>query len=133
MSILDTAKVFFDSRFNYMKRDISTGTTNVAPPTTLTYAGLGLYTTTYTITHNLGFVPFFVVYYEPFGDGVIYVSKGTRIGARYYNPRNLATYGPICIAWATTTTLVIELGSDLNTFPNPFPVYWVIYKDYGIA
>jgi hypothetical protein len=133
MSILDTTKLFFDSRFNYMKRDVSTGSANLAAPSVVGPPPLYLYTTTYTVTHNLGIVPFFAVYYEPFADGVIYVARGARQNYKYYNPRNLAAYGAYLVASATTTQLSIEIGSDVNTLPSPIPVYWIIYKDYGVA
>lgn len=123
--------IFFTSARNYMKRDPSSSSTNLAKPSTSAYSGY-IYTTNYTVTHNLGFIPMFRVYYEPFGDGVIWPAMGNRLTQGAINPLIPANTGPGLIAWPTTTTLNLQLFYGTNTLTGPFPVYWVIYQDYQI-
>lgn len=122
--------IFFTSNRNYMKKDPSSGTTSIAPPTTP--SGFN-YVTNFTVTHNLGFVPMYKVSYEPFGDGVIWsplaVSGG---GAQVTNPLNTATNGPGLYSWVNSTQLFIQLFYFSNTLPNSYPIYWSIYKDYTL-
>lgn len=128
----DPTNINFWTAKNYMKRDVSTGSQNVAAPVTSEYLGL-IFVTRTVITHNLGFVPYFSVFYEPFKDGVIWEPLGTRNGQTVNNPRNTAVLGPYCIAWPTTTTLTVEIGYKNNTLTGTYPIYYIIYKDYGIA
>lgn len=127
-----TTNLNFWSGKNYMKRDSSSGSTSIAAPATLAFGG-NVYVTQYTVTHNLGYVPFFKVFYEPFKDNVIWEPMASRNQGSAFNPRNTSTTGPYLLAWATTTTLIIELGYTNNTLTGTYPIYWVIYKDYGIA
>lgn len=123
--------VTFWSGKNYMKRDISSGQDNLAAPSILLFSAN--YTTQKVITHNLGIVPFFDVYYEPFKDGVIWEAGiGARSNASVVNPRNTAQTGPYCLGYADETTLTIEIGYLDATLTGTYPVYWVIYKDYGL-
>ncbi len=126
------SQINFWSGKNYMKRDSSSGTLSVAAPSVSAYGGLNFLTTT-TITHNLGAIPFFRVYYEPFKDSVIWPPLGDRGSARAENPNNLAHYGPYLVAWADTTTLTLELGYLSNALTGTYPLYYVIYKDYAHA
>lgn len=128
----DPNNIYFWTQKNYMKRDTSTGSQNVAAPSTSVYAG-ALFVTRTTIIHNLGIVPFFNIYYEPFGDGVIWEALGTRSQGFTLNPRNTATFGPYCIAWADSTILTIEVGYFSNTLTGTYPIYYIIYRDYGLT
>jgi hypothetical protein len=123
--------IFFISSRNYMKRDTSSGSTSLASPTVSAYSGY-LYVTNFTVTHNLGFIPVFRVYYEPFGDGVIWSAMGTRLSQQVPNPLNGSQFGPGLIAYPTTTTIQIQLFFKTNALTGTFPVYFVIYKDYTI-
>lgn len=115
---------------NYMKRDLS-GSTSIAAPTTL-YGTGGYYRTTFTVLHNLGTIPFFRVYYQPFKDGVIYPAQGNRIIGSIEKIDNSGSIGPICLANPTSSNLTIEVGFQNNTLTGTFPIYWVIYRDYGL-
>lgn len=125
------SNLYFWSGKNYMKRDATTGSQPVAAPVTLAY---GQYVTQTVITHDLGIIPFFRIFYEPFKDGVIWEALGTRNQQFATNPRNQAgVTGPYLIGFPETTTLTIELGYSSNTLTGTYPIYYVIYKDYGIA
>lgn len=125
-----TDNLNFWSAKNYMKRDASTGSTNLSPPTTLS---LGNYVTKLTVPHNLGIVPFFKLYYEAAKDGIIWESMSTRSQGAASNPSNPSSDVPYLIGYADTTNLTIELGFYSNTLTGTYPVYYVIYKDYGLA
>lgn len=123
----------FTSLKNYMKRDLSTGTTAMAAPSVLKYGSV--YTTTLTIPHNLGIVPFFELYYEPFKNGIIWeAGLGTRSQSSVVNPSNPAgASGPYLVGYADTSNLTIELGYGGSTLTGTYTVYYVIYKDYGLV
>lgn len=123
--------IFFTSERNYMKRDPSSGSTSLGPPKTSAYSGY-LYTTSYTVTHNLGYTPLFRAYYEPFGDGIIWPPMGTRIGQSVVNPNNTSQTGPGMIVYPNTAQIIIEIFYGSNTLTADYPVYWVIYQDYTI-
>jgi len=129
----------FESSLNYMKRDSSTGSNTMLGPSTSYYYGV-FYGNDYVVTHNLGlitgFVPMFRVYYEPFGDGKIIKAQNN---SNYVmeNPPLTTAYpfvgGPTCLAKMNSTTLTISLYYQDNTLAsNIYPIYWVIYKDYGL-
>lgn len=122
---------FFSGK-NYMKRDASSDSAELDPPSTSMYSGL-VYVTQYVVTHNLGYIPFFTVFGELYGDGIIWEAIGSRNQERTINPSDTTSYGPYLMAWADDTTLTIELGYTSNTLTGTFPVYWNIYKDYDIA
>jgi hypothetical protein len=119
----------FWSGKNYMKRDVSSGTASLNAPATPMSSN---YITVYTITHNLGFIPFVRLYYQPFKDGAIYNAQGSRINSRVRKIDGTANYGPYCLGTVTSTTLRIELGYYTNALTGTYPVYWVIYKDYTL-
>jgi hypothetical protein len=124
--------VFFTSGDNYMKRDPSTGSASLAAPVTSAYSG-SLFVTNFTVTHNLGFVPMFRVYMEPFKDGTIWPPLTSRLVGESVNPLNTSgAAGPGIIAWPTSTTLQIQIFYFSNTLTGTYPVYWVIYQDYTV-
>lgn len=115
--------VQFTSLKNYLKRHPSSGSANVDAPTST--AAWSNYVSTYTVTHNLGYVPMVRVYYEPNADGKVYPATG----------RRLAASGPginyndiICLWEVSSTTLTIYLESA-SSETGTRPVYWVIYFD----
>lgn len=114
-----------------MKRDVSSGTVSVAAP--VTPAFVTQYATQTVITHNLGIVPFFDLYYEPFKDNIIWEALGSRSQASTVNPSNTAQFGPYLLGFADTTTLTVELGYNANTLTGTYPIYYTIYRDYGLA
>lgn len=123
--------IFFTSERNYMKRDPSSGSTNMAAPTTSAYSGY-IYIHNFEVNHNLGYIPVFRAYYEPFGDGVVWGPMGTRLGGSVVNPNNNSQTGPGLICYPTTTQVVFQLFYTTNVLTGTFPVYWVIYQDYQI-
>lgn len=125
-----TAGINFTSAKNYMKRDASSGTQSVAAPVTSAFGGLNFITTT-TIAHNLGSIPFFRLYYEPFKDGIVWPGLGSRGAASATNPTNTAQTGPYLIGWADSTNLTLELGYFTNGLTGTYTIYYVIYKDYA--
>lgn len=125
--------ILFTSQKNYMKRDSSSGSdTMLGPNTNETF----YYTRDYTIDHNLGITPLFRVYYEPYNDGR--VMEAYNDGQGYFSdPIN--TYGgtedaPVCFTKADNNQLTITLYFlDSSLSASSFPIYWVIYRDYGLV
>lgn len=123
--------VFFTSGQNYMKRDPSSGSTNLAAPVTSAYSG-SLFVTNYFVTHNLGYVPMFRVYMEPFKDGVIWPPLTNRLAGSSTNPLNVNQFGPGIIATPSSTLLSIQIFYFSNALTGTYPVYWTIYQDYVV-
>lgn len=124
----------FISTRNYMKKDPSSGIVDLQGPNVSKYFGI-LYISQQVVAHNLGYVPLFRVYYEPYRDGRI--MEAFQDNAWYLpdtpNGLKLSEVAPTCMSWADETNLYIELdfvNSTLSGFT--FPIYWTIYKDYGL-
>lgn len=122
----DLSKLNFHFAQNYMKRDISGGTTTVTLPS---YGS----TVTYTVTHNLGYIPFYQVSIEQDATGKIWfpnrLDKYTDTSLGGNDPAD-----PRLDVWITTTTLVITLTNSTNpTATGTRVLYWLIYKDYGTS
>lgn len=124
--------VLYDSRRNTMKRHEISGTDYMSAPSVSAYSGY-LYTSTIAIPHNLGYIPQFRYYYEPFGDGIIWPPLVSRLGQFANNPTDLSQKGPGIIAWPDSTYLYIQLFYEDNSLTDTFPVYWVIYRDLSLA
>lgn len=128
--------VLFRSDKNYMKRDKSSGHTTMLGPNQSEYFG-NVYTRELVIDHNLGYVPFFRAYYEPYQDGVLYpiVMDTDYVLSSPINDFTFFTdSAPVIAAEASENQLVLTLFFIDNSLAAiPFPVYWVIYKDYGLA
>lgn len=122
---VDLSKLAFYSGANYMKRSEEfTGSTAMTLP------GSGL-AVTHTVTHNLGYIPYFDVFADLDNDGIIWA--GEKIDQNTDSSAFGATLGtPALDYWCTATTLTIRLLN--NTSPlatGTRTVYWVIYLDYG--
>lgn len=92
------------------------------------------YTRDFEVEHNLGYVPMVRVFYEPFLDDKLY--EAVQDGQYYLsNPPN--TYGgtedgPTLMVFADENKLYLRMFFAFNTKANvDFPIYWVIYGDYG--
>lgn len=108
---------------NYMRRHSSTGSATVAAPATLVG---GLYRTTYTVTHSLGYVPQVRVYFEnSASDGKIYPAAGSRVSTVY---PGLTLADCYCLWEVTSTTLTIYLEAFSSKVGNRV-IYWVVYED----
>jgi hypothetical protein len=122
--IADLDKLIFLSTVNYMKRDSTCGTD------TLTLGALYA-TTPKTVDHNLNYIPFFEVYCDFSGDGVLWA--GEKVGE--YTESSLSVTleaWPILERWITTTTLTMNLiNSTSPTATGTRDIYWLIYLDYG--
>lgn len=121
----------FTSLRNTMKRSDMSGTGTMVAPATSAYSG-DLYVTNKTIPHDLGFVPQFRYYYEPFGDGIIYPDLADRGSGEAFNANNLSQSGPGIVGWADINNLYLQLFYKNNTLTGEYPVYWVIYTDFGL-
>jgi len=126
--------VQFRSDRNFLKRDPSSGSTIMLGPNVSEYFG-NLYTRTLVINHALGYVPFYRVFYEPFGDGKLMVPIMDTDWA-ISNPINTfggTPDGPCLLAQADEVNLTLTLMLDNGSrAAQQFPVYWVIYKDFGL-
>lgn len=120
---------------NIMKRGFSSYVDSLGPNTSV-YA---YYARTTTIPHNLGYTPFFRVYYTPYG-----VTDGRIMNCYYDSQSWLATVpndsdvanaaAPVCLAWADDDNLYIKLKYIDNSLQsNIFRLYYVIYLDYGVS
>ena len=124
---LDLTKVNFYSGVNYMKRSTYIGSTTLTLPA---YGG----SVTYTITHNLGYIPQYTVQAEIDESGTVWNGGKVSEYTDQFLLSGLAvdeTY-PQLMSWTTTTTLTIRI----ENFTSPVAtgtrtVYWVIYEDYG--
>jgi hypothetical protein len=121
---MDITKIAFDSRLNYLKKGSDTSGT-----TSITLGGSGA-TTTHTVTHNLGYIPFFIVGAELPSTGTIwsnnYVHEFTQSSG---TPPNT----PVQLDfWCTSTTLTIEIrnGTGTGQQSGSRQIYWNIYLDY---
>lgn len=132
---------FFSSLRNSLKRDTTppVGKTEVwrldmAAPSISAYTGQ-LKVTGAVIQHNLGYVPVFRYYYEPFRDGVIWPPLSGRLTGDAQNPTNTSQLGPGIIGWADSTNFYLQLFSDTldPDFTGTFPVYYVVYKDFKLS
>ena len=127
--------VQYRSDKNSMKRAAESGSTTMLGPNVSEYFG-NLWTRTLTIPHNLGYVPFVRAFYEPFGDGKLMPATDD---SDYYHSNPVNNYGggedgPTMAVKPDATNLIIELKYLNNTrAAQSFPVYWVIYKDFGLG
>lgn len=125
----------FITNKNYMKRHDSSGSANLAGPSVSKYFG-NLYITQYVVNHNLGYVPLFRVYYEPYSNGRIMEAFQDTAWFLPSSPNEVRVteVAPTLMAWADEYNLYIELNFPYNTLSgNIFPTYWVIYEDYGVT
>lgn len=120
----DLTKLAFFSGVNYLKRSAVSGSTALTLPSHGS-------TVTYTVTHSLGYIPFFQVFADQGGDGTIW-------GASKLDPyTDTSLTGtdlvfPTLVSWVTTTTLVISLINNTTpTATGTRNIYWLIYQDYG--
>jgi hypothetical protein len=110
---------------NYLKRDPSSGKTSISAPTTL--GGYGLYVNSYTVSHNLGYIPRVRVYYEnSASDGKLYPAGGSRSSGTY---TGLPANSIICLWELDTTNLTIYLESKVAQVGSR-NIYWIIYQDF---
>lgn len=117
----------FTSNKNYLKRHPSSGQATVAAPSTLNGATF-YYEKILTIPHNLGYVPMVRVYYEPFTDGAVWPSTGSRVSG---SGTGLSPGDIMCFWEVDENNLTISLESD-SVYPvktGSREVYWVIYWD----
>lgn len=119
--MIDISKISFWSEANYMKRSELCGSASLTLD-----AGGG--TVTQTIPHNLGYIPFFEVYCDQNGNGIIWSQQKINL---YTETSLFATLpDPQVTAWSTTDILTINL-SNPNLDSGDRTVYWLIYLDWG--
>lgn len=110
---------------NYLKRDPSSGSTSIAAPSA--YTSWFMYATTYTVAHNLGYIPLARVYFENSAtDGKVYPAGGVRNGLYPGLAYGTDCY---CLYELDENNLTIYLESGTAQTGNR-TIYWVIYKDF---
>lgn len=120
---------------NYMKRNPASTHTTMLGPDTLRFGG-SWYTRDKVIPHTVKKPPLVRVFYEPFGDGKLY--EAIQDSQNFLtNPPN--TYG----GTQDGPTLMVSFDADnlylRMFFPNntkaavSYPIYYVIYWDYGMT
>lgn len=121
----DLSKLAFDSRQNYMKRSEFTGSADLV-------LGTDNEVTTYTVTHDLGFVPFFIVGAEQNDSSTIW--SGNRVH-EYTKTGGFSANVPVELEyWCDETDLTIRIVNGRGTGSQAGQtrtVYWIIYLDYG--
>lgn len=122
---VNLSKLAFYSGVNYMKRSTFVGSADLALP-----AHGGSVST--TITHSLGYIPFFQVFSEIDATSTIWTPS--KLDKYTDSTLSSDTTDPTLSSWPTTTTLTIRI--DNNTTPTATgtrTVYWIIYLDYGTS
>jgi hypothetical protein len=118
-------KIAFDSRLNYLKRSEFVGNQ------TVTLGGAGT-TSTVTVAHNIGNIPFVTVGAHLTDTSTIwsndYVWSETQSSLSGGNLQISYDY------WITTTTLTVQIRNGDGAFAQSGnrTVYWSIYKDYEV-
>ncbi len=122
---VDISTLNFYSGLNYMKRSEFTGSTEVTLPAADA-------TVSYTVTHNLGYVPFIIAGATLSDTSIIW--SNNRVN--YLTETSLS--GPSnqeikFYYWATTTTLVMSIrnGTGTGALSGTRTLYWAIYEDYA--
>ena len=120
----DLSKLSFLSTLNYLKRD-----SDLVGTAVLTLGAFGATTST-TINHNLGYIPFVSVAADVNGDGFIWSNEVVNL----YTQTSLSGASPLYPRlnhWVTPTQLVISLINQTSPVQTGTrPVYWAIYLDY---
>jgi len=118
-----SGQTFFNTQKDYLKRHPASGSTTVAAPSV--QAAWFNYVTTYTVPHNLGYIPLVRVYYEPYSNGKIYPATGSRISG--FGPG--LSYGDIICLWEIDNSNLTIYVESANSHTGTVPIYWVIYWD----
>jgi len=121
---IDKTKLIFHSGTNYMKRSTFCGSATITLPA---YGS----TVSYTVTHNLGYIPFFQIFSDIDNTDSIW----TPYKLDQYTDTGLSGVDPAVPrldSWVTTTTLVISITNNTSpTATGTRAIYWLIYKDYN--
>lgn len=123
----DLNKLSFISSENYMKRSEFCGSA------TLTLPSYGN-TVSQTITHNLGFIPFYTVCAQIDTTDAIWTDGkvSALTDQAYLSGLGADPTYPQLDSWITTTQLVIQFTNLTDPVATgDRTVYWLIYKDYG--
>lgn len=136
MNILSTVEgILFRSDRNFMKRDAISNSILMNGPNESRYYG-SAYIRRVTINHNLGYAPFFRVFFEPYLDGKVFPALSDSDWA-LANPINNSggdNAAPVIMAEADEMTLVLTLVyPDSSKAGNQYPVHYIIYRDYGLG
>lgn len=123
---LQLPNLYFYTPLNYMKR-----TSLTLDSTVVTLGGYGS-TTSYTVTHNLGYIPFFEAYADVQQNGTIWARD---IVTAYTGSSLTGAPDPAypqLRCTATTTTMTISLTNTTSPVASgSVAIYWIIYKDYS--
>lgn len=114
----------FDSRLNYLKRSGFVGSADLILP-----AGDGDIVS-HTVTHNLGYVPFFVAGANINNTSTVW--SNNRVWEGTESTQGLADYPVQFGYWCSTTQMRLYLRQGGGTLAQSGTrtVYWVIYLDY---
>jgi len=124
MSLL--SNVNFTSSKNYLKQLVAASET-MAKPATLDGTS-GVYYTTKTITHNLGYVPLVRAWYDKDGNDTLYPTNG-QYGGQTSGDFTWAYY--FFIDSITTTAVTFRAEANILPTAGNFTFYYRIYYDFG--
>jgi hypothetical protein len=116
--------IAFDSRKNYLKQFMQ-GSVAMNKPNTL---AAGTYSSSHTITHNLGYRPLVRAWYDPENLGTIFPVNSQR-GELYSPIYALGTVDFVFFIDEITTTTVTFRAEDNASHSSTFTMYYKIYID----
>jgi hypothetical protein len=114
----------FDSRKNYLKQYMQ-GSATMDKPASLSG---GIYSTSYTLTHNLGYRPLARAWYDPTGAGLIFPVNSQR-GELYSPLFAMGTVPFVFFVDEITTTTVVLRAEDDGSNAGTFTFYYKLYLD----
>lgn len=112
----------YSSTANYLKKSPT-----LSGKATVAVSGA---TASYTVTHNLGYVPFWEVATDVTNNGTLWMDEDIDI----YTETSLTGVNktfPYIDSWSDTTTLTIYITNSTATTNWTIPISWAIYLDYG--
>lgn len=144
MSTEDPSRLLLTTNRNYMKRAPSSGSKLMQGPSNATDPGFSDLTIPHGVKDANGnpIVPLFRVFYEPWQDGRLIEAFKDTDDVNNANPVDNVTVagaGPCLFASADNTNLYLSLswspslGDGTDKSSLAFPVYYIIYQDYGVA
>lgn len=121
---VDSTKLIFFSGANYMKRS------NFSSNTSITLGAYGA-VSSFVITHNLGYIPFYQAVCDIDNNGTLWTPY--ELDQYIDTSAGVDPAVPDFTSWVTTTTLTLNLTNLTSPVATGSrTIYWIIYKDYNV-
>lgn len=127
----------FDSRKNYLKQYDAQWVRMDKPNLTDSY--LSKYYSTYTVTHNLGYLPLVRAWYDPDNSGSRFPLNGQQYAdvSNFYSVPGLGNFADfqffVSEITETTVTFRAERYTADGTLSGTFPFFYKIYADPSLG